>query len=80
MINYEKLMESNTYNNFLFKIIKDDLVENNFELITPIFGDKIKLVNYNNQKFYKSENLNLYFPIIDNIPILLIENSIIIKN
>lgn len=79
LLDYYKLMESDTYNNFLFKIQKLNSIDNNFKLISPLFGDEIKLVNYNNQIFYKSDDLNLYFPIIDNIPILLIENSIIIK-
>lgn len=79
LLDYYKLMESDTYNNFLFKIQKLNSIDNNFKLISPLFGDEIKLVNYNNQIFYKSENLNLYFLIIDDIPILLIENSIIIK-
>ena len=79
LITYDKLMENETYNNYLFKIKKINNIKNNLRLISPIFGDNINLIKYNNNNYYKSENLNLLFPIIDKIPLLLIENSIILK-
>ena len=79
---YIKLMENNTYNNYLYLIKKNEVIdtdEKNVTLVSPIFNDKLELITYDNKLFYKSEHLNLFFQIIDNIPILLIDSSIIIN-
>lgn len=85
LIEYNELETTDTYNNYLYLIEKDinvDMLTDNIDiknkLISPIFNDKLEYIIYNNSKFYKSLNLNLHFPIIDEIPILLIDNAIII--
>ena len=76
--NYEKLTNNDKYNNYYFNIIKNK-EHNKLNLISPILQDSLIIVKYNNSKYYKSENLNLYYQIIDDIPILIHKNSILIK-
>ena len=81
LISYKELETSKTYNNYLYFIKKNSYSGSTKEIkyITPIFNDKLEIVLYNNTNYYKSNKLHLYFPIIDNIPILLIDNEICIK-
>ena len=81
LISYKELETSKTYNNYLYFIKKNSYSGSTKEIkyITPIFNDKLEIVLYNNTNYYKSNKLHLYFPIIDNIPILLIDNAICIK-
>ena len=89
LISFYELKTTETINNYLYFIKKNDNIneestkyninESPVSYISPIFNDKLDIVTYNDSKYYKSKHINLYFPIIDNIPVLLIENSLIIK-
>ena len=89
LISFYELKTTETINNYLYFIkkndnineesTKDNINESPVSYISPIFNDKLDIVTYNDSKYYKSKHINLYFPIIDNIPVLLIENSLIIK-
>lgn len=71
-----------TYNSFLYLIEKNnDIVEDEdtINFVTPIFHDSLIKFNYNDVIYYRSEKIKLVFNIINNIPILLIENSISIN-
>tara|TARA_A100001015_G_C14992586_1_gene714695 strand:- start:1163 stop:1447 length:285 start_codon:yes stop_codon:yes gene_type:complete len=82
LVKYEHVYTTETYNLYNYLIKKKDVnnrVDKKINFFTPLFKDKLNLITYNNVKYYKSENLNLYFNIIDDIPILLLENTIVIN-
>ena len=71
-----------TYNSFLYLIEKNNNItenEDTINFVTPIFHDNLIKFNYNDVIYYKSEKINLLFNIINNIPVLMIENSISIN-
>jgi ubiquinone/menaquinone biosynthesis C-methylase UbiE len=80
LVSYRELVTSKTYNNYLYLIKKKSYsnIAKEINYISPIFNDELEIVLYNNAYYYKSKKLNLYFPIIDNIAILLINNSLCI--
>jgi ubiquinone/menaquinone biosynthesis C-methylase UbiE len=81
MTEYCELFKNETYNNYLYLIEKKIQIEKDIEelYISPVFEDKLEKINYEGNYFYKSINMGLLFNIINNIPILLLENSIILK-
>ena len=81
MIEYKELETTETYNNYLYLIDKSciDHKENDKKLICLLFHDELELIKYDNKEYLKSSHLNLLFNIIDEIPILLLDNTIILK-
>ena len=64
-----------------YVIKKNELDHPNNEIIyvCPLFKEKLEKFEYDNKLFYKVNSINLLYFIIDDIPILLIENSLPFK-
>jgi uncharacterized protein YbaR (Trm112 family) len=80
LVDYGKIYSDNTYCQYKYIIKKDETINNIPSYICPLFGSKLSPETYSNMPFMKSKLVNLYYPVVDNIPILLGENSIPINN
>lgn len=78
LIDYELCYENDNYCQYKYIIKKEqkNTSGNKNFFLCPIFNIPLSCIKYNNINYYKTDNLCIHYPIVNDIPILLSESSI----